>query len=177
MSVFDIVAGIILLLLFLKGLKNGFVIELASLAALVLGLVGAVKFSDLAAQWLSGYFQSQYLSVMAFVLVFVLVVLAVHLVARGIDRLLKAVALGWLNRLVGAFFGLLKGAFLLSALLLLLDAFGLSLWLFSPEIQASSLLYKPLSQFAPRVMEWLNVSIDHLLPALQEAVQAQDVVV
>jgi membrane protein required for colicin V production len=112
MALFDIIAGIFLLLLFLKGLKNGFVIELASLAALVLGIIGAVMFSEVTARWLSGFMESKYLSVVAFVMVFIAVVIAVHILAHAIDKLMKAIALGWFNRLAGALFGLVKAAFL-----------------------------------------------------------------
>ena len=168
MVLFDIITGIILLLFFLKGLKNGFVIELASLAALILGIIAAVMFSGIAAEWMAGFIRSKYISILAFVAVFVGVVILVHLIARLVNRLMKAVALGWINRLAGALFGALKGAFLLSAFILLLESFGMGAFLFSPETKQQSFLYEPLHKFAPATMNLLNINIEHLIPAAEE---------
>jgi len=168
MLLFDIIAGVFLLLFLLKGLKNGFVIELASLAALVFGIIAAVKFSAVTAIWLSGFMESRYLSVLAFVVVFIVVVIAVHIIAHTIDKLMKAIALGWVNRLIGALFGLLKAAFLVSALILLLDSFGLGQKIFSSQTRQDSFLFEPLHKFAPATMKFLNVSFEHLVPAIDD---------
>jgi membrane protein required for colicin V production len=164
MGTFDIVTGIIILLFLLKGLKNGFIIELASLAALAAGLLAAVLFSDMVGQWLNDYITTRFMPILAFVVVFIGVVIVVHLIARAIDRLVKAIALGWLNRLAGASFGALKAALLISIVLLLLDAFGLSQRWFSPELKNSSYLYTPLEKLAPATLDFINVKVDHLLP-------------
>jgi membrane protein required for colicin V production len=164
MGTFDIVTGIIILLFLLKGLKNGFIIELASLAALAAGLLAAVLFSEMVGQWLNDYITTRFMPVLAFVVVFIGVVIVVHLIARAIDRLVKAIALGWLNRLAGAAFGALKAALLISIVLLLLDAFGLSQRWFTPELKNSSYLYTPLEKLAPTTLDLINVKVDHLLP-------------
>ncbi|WP_162198182.1 CvpA family protein [Geofilum rubicundum] len=165
---FDIIAGIFLLLFFLKGLKNGFVIELASLAALVLGIIGAVMFAEVTARWLSGFMESKHLSVVAFVMVFIAVVIAVHILAHAIDKLMKAIALGWINRLAGALFGLVKAAFLLSAVILLLESFGLGQKIFSPQTRHDSWLFEPLHRFAPATMNLFHINFDHLVPVWEE---------
>ncbi len=164
MGTFDIVTGIIILLFLLKGLKNGFIIELASLAALAAGLLAAVLFSDMVGKWLNDYITTRFMPVLAFVVVFIGVVIVVHLIARAIDRLVKAIALGWLNRLAGAAFGALKAALLISIVLLLLDAFGLSQRWFTPELKNSSYLYTPLEKLAPATLDFINIKVDHLLP-------------
>lgn len=164
MTVFDIVTGIILLLFLIKGLKNGFVIELASLVALVLGIILAVKFSDVTAGWLSGFVTSRFVSVLSYILIFVGVVILVHLFAQMIDKLMKAIALGWLNRLMGAFFGIIKAAFFISAVMLALQAFGYSDRAFSEKTRSESLLFKPLKEFAPATLRLLEIQFKHLIP-------------
>lgn len=168
MGTFDIIVGIVLIFFFLKGLKNGFIIELASVVALVLGIIAAVVFSDAVSQWLSDYITTRFLSILSFFIVLIAVVIAVNLVAKMLDRLIKAIALGWLNRLIGALFGVLKAALIISVLLLLLNVFGLSQRWFSTEMKSSSYLYRPLEDLAPKTLDLINVKIDHLLPKLQE---------
>ncbi len=163
MNYFDIVAGILLLLAAIKGFKNGFVIELASLAALVLGIVGAIRFSGLTSQYLSRFFHSEYLSLVAFFVTFVVVVIVVHLIARLVDKLVKAVALGWFNRLLGLAFGVVKAGLIVSVLLLALDVFGLEQALIPPQTQKESYLFPPLKEAAPRTLELFKTDMNELL--------------
>ena len=56
MNVIDIILSIALSFGFIKGFSKGFIIEIASLGALFLGLLGALKFSDLVAELLKEFF-------------------------------------------------------------------------------------------------------------------------
>ena len=56
MNVFDIIVTLTLGFGFFKGFKKGFVVEVASLGALFLGILGAVKFSSFVAQQIKGFF-------------------------------------------------------------------------------------------------------------------------
>ena len=74
MNYIDLVFGIILIIAAIQGFRKGFIVELASLAALVLGIWGAIKFSD----WTAGFisrttsFHSDHLSTIAFVITFII---------------------------------------------------------------------------------------------------------
>ncbi|MDG5799320.1 CvpA family protein [Marinilabiliaceae bacterium ANBcel2] len=168
MVVFDIVVLIILLLFCLKGLKNGFVKELASLAALILGVAAAVVFSDLAAGLLEGVIKQRYISTISFIIVFIAAVIVVHIVANAIDALMKAVALGWLNRIAGALFAIFKAAFFLGVILIIIDSVGLKERIFSEDITDNSLLYRTVSDVVPFVLAKINISMDHLILDLEE---------
>ncbi len=163
MNYFDIIVAILLLLAAIKGFKNGFIIELASLAALVLGILAAIKFSELTAGFLSRFFESQFLGIIAFCVTFVLVVVSVHLIAKGVDRLVKAVALGWFNRILGVALGVVKAGLILSVLLLALDLFGLEQALVPARIQNKSLLYPSIKGAAPRVLNLFKTDLNDLL--------------
>lgn len=167
MDTFDIIVGIVLIFFFFKGLKNGFIIELASVVALVAGIIAAVLFSDVVSQWLSEYITTRFISILSFFIVLIVVVIGVNLLAKMLDHLVKAIALGWLNRVIGALFGMLKAALIISVLLLLLDVFGLSQKWFTPEMKNSSYLFVPLEKLAPATLDLINVKIDHLLPKLE----------
>ena len=156
MNYFDIVIGIILIIGLVKGFRNGLVIELAALAALVLGLLGAVYFSDITESYLSQYLTSDHIGIIAFVITFVLIVIGVHLLARVLDKLITAVALGPVNRIMGALFSLLKYAFIISVLLAVVNGLERNFKFIPEEQKESSMLYEPIASIAPFVFPYLE---------------------
>ena len=74
-----------------------------------------------------------------------------------INKLVKAVALGFVNKLAGLIFGIAKIAFILSILLGIVNKFDNQQKLISPEMNSGSFLYTPLSDFAPWVFPYLNL--------------------
>jgi len=158
MNYIDIILLILLAWGIIQGLRNGLVHEVASLAALVLGIWGAVRFSDLTAGWLIDQFNftGKYLHLVAFAITFVGIVVAVHFVAKIVDKLVAAVALGWFNRLLGAIFGMLKIALIISVLLVILNTIDRKAHFLPEEKTDDSFLYEPLSGLAPMVFDYLK---------------------
>ena len=87
---------------------------------------------------------------------FVVIVLVVHLVAFMVEKLVKAVALNIVNRLLGMGFGLLVTAFVISIILWPVNQVNAEKQFIKPERIENSLLYKPLSAFAPAVFPYLK---------------------
>jgi membrane protein required for colicin V production len=156
MNYFDVIAGIILILAIIKGFKNGLIIELASLAALVLGIFGAIQFSSITESYLIDYIDSSYIGVAAFIITFILIVVGVHLIAKAVDKLAKAVALGMVIRVLGAVFSLLKYAFIISVVIAIIGSFERMYTLIPEEQKESSHLYEPLQSIAPSVFPYLQ---------------------
>ncbi|GAF05171.1 CvpA family protein [Saccharicrinis fermentans] len=173
MNYFDIIIGIILLFAIIKGFKNGFIIEFASLAALVLGVLGAIKFSGLTEKWLLQHFSSNYIGIISFLVTFVLIVIAIHMLAKVVDRLIKAIALGLVNRIFGSAFAFIKYAFILSILLAIFSSFDNTLNLIPQETKDSSIAYKPLSNFAPKLFPYLNFDKDKIRDTMNDATKAE----
>ncbi len=171
MNYFDIVAGIILIIALVRGYKNGLVIELASLTALVLGVLGAIKFSGLTEEWLMQHISVSYIGLIAFIITFAGIVIAVHLIAKAIDKLITAVALGFLNRVFGALFSFVKYAFVLSIIMAIFSSFDRTFNLIPEDTRDSSILYEPLSEFAPRVFPYLNFDKDNAKNKVQEVME------
>ena len=155
---FDFIIAIFLLWSAYRGLTKGFLIMAASLAALVFGVWGAIRFSHLTAALLISSFnmQTQYLALISFALTFIIIVFLVHLLSRALDKLVKAVALGFVNRLAGLIFGMLKTAFLISIFLVLLNGIDRRVPFIPEEHKENSLLYRPLSRLAPAIFPFLN---------------------
>lgn len=156
MNYFDIVVGILLVLAVIKGLKNGLIIELASLTALVLGLFGAIKFSSITESILSEYVNSSHIGLIAFIATFILIVVGVHIVARMVDKFVSAIALGLVNRVLGAAFSLIKYAFIISVILAIVSGFEPNFSIIPKQQKESSTLYKPLKSIAPMVFPYLE---------------------
>lgn len=134
-----------------RGFIKGLIIEVASIAALVLGIWGAIRFSGFVGQRLTDYFDltTQYLGLISFAITFILIVLGVHLIANILDKLLKAVALGLPLRLTGALFGLIKTALILSIIFVILNTVDERTNFLPREKMNRSILYYPISDFAP----------------------------
>ncbi len=159
MNYLDLFLAIPLIWAAYKGFSKGLVFSAASLLALILGIYGAIHFSWVAEISIQQWFDMdpRYLPFAAFTLTFLIIVILIHLISFVIDKLIRAVALGFVNRLGGLLFNTLKVAFILSVLISMVDYLG-SMHSFIPEEQKErSLLYKPLSAFAPAVFPYLRI--------------------
>ena len=158
MNWIDIVICIPLVWGFYKGITKGLVIELATIVALWLGVWAALKFSEILAGFAHDHFgwSSKYLHVICFCVILLCVLMLVYLLARLLTRVVKAVALGWLNKLLGAAFGMLKFALLLSILFFVFDAMEKSYPFISAEAKNNSLLYQPIAKIAPALIPGLS---------------------
>ncbi len=161
MNYIDIILGIFLLWGAVKGIKNGLIVEIASLTALFLGIYGALKFSyftsDLLVEKL--HLTTRYLHLISFAITFVVIVILVHWLAKALDKLVKAIALGFINRFLGLLFGLVKVAFILSILLVFLNVLDKKAHFLPEEKVKESILYDPVSRFAPSVFSALHFDI------------------
>jgi membrane protein required for colicin V production len=158
MNLFDLVFIILLLWSAYRGFTKGFILQLSTLAALLLGIFGAIHFSDLTAGWLTDRFDisTNYLNIIAFALTFIIIVIAVHLLARLIEKLIQAIALGFINRILGIVFGIAKTAFIVSVILVLVNKANDKYHFIPREKTENSFLYEPLSDFAPMIFPYLR---------------------
>ncbi|MDY0084926.1 MAG: CvpA family protein [Bacteroidales bacterium] len=158
MNYIDLIIALVLAWFAYKGFTKGLVIELASLAALVLGIYAAMYFSDVTADFLVEYFNvgKKYLSLIAFVLTFILVVIGVVTVGRLLEKVIDILLLGFLNKLAGGVFGVLKGMLILSLLIMLLNYIGFGSKLIDEKTRKSSLFYETIESVAPLLYNQLD---------------------
>jgi membrane protein required for colicin V production len=177
MNYFDLFVLIVLGFAVIRGLQKGFIFELASLLALVLGIVGAVFLSGVTAQWLSNYITSKYISIIAFVFLLVGIIILVFLIAKMIDTMIKALALGWLNRIMGAMLAVVKAAFGISLVIFVLEFSGFGNRIIPPETRSSSRAFSTLEWIAPATFDLLRLNYQHLLPHIEEPNQSDTPVI
>jgi len=150
----DIVSiGLIILAVF-KGFRNGLVVAIFSLLAFIIGLAAALKLSAIVAEYLgtNTNISQRWLPILAFALVFFVVVLLVRLGAKAIERGLRMVMLGWLNKLGGIVFYLLLYFFIFSIILF----YATQLHIIKPETIQTSTTYPLIYPMAPVVMDTLG---------------------
>ena len=159
MNLLDIFIIVPLVWFAYKGVRRGLVLELASLAGLVLGIYAAIHFSDFTEQFLIDSFHAggQYLHVVAFIITLVVVIVVIYLIGKLIEKLLDLVALGFFNKLLGLVFGLLKGALLVSVVLFVINSFDTNQRFLKPHVKERSLFYAPVEKIVPTIVPWLDM--------------------
>ncbi len=151
MNWIDAAIVVILILSMVMGFIHGLVKEVASLAALILGIWGAIKFSGFTAEKLYDYFDmtGQYVGVIAFVITFGIIVVIIHFIGIIADKIVDAVSLGFVNRLLGIAFGLLKSVLIMSVFFSVMNAVNERKPFLPEDKIQSSLFYNPISDIAP----------------------------
>lgn len=150
MNYIDIIIAIPLIFAGFKGFTRGLVVELASLAGLILGIYAAYHFSAIAMPFVSKIVHADpaYQRMAAFALTFLVVLIAVHLIGKLIEKIVDLVALGFANKIAGLAFGVLKGALVISVVIFVITTFA-STWIPKNKETSESLLYSPVASLAP----------------------------
>ena len=167
MSVVDIILGIILLFAFYKGAKQGLFVTLASLIGLVLGVIGAVYFSDYAASYIGDNvnWSEQVVNLVAFAVTFLIIVFLIGLAGKALTKVADFAALGLINKILGGVFNALKYALIVSVIFMFINASStFSGFIISDEKKEASILYEPVASLAPLVMPHILDKVDELKP-------------
>ena len=154
MPIIDIILASLIVYGIVRGLFRGLFVEVAGLLALVVGVYGAIHFSNYAGEFLVQHidWNKNTINVTAFIVTFVLIVLAISLAGKALTKLASFVFLGALNKILGGLFGGAKVTLILSVLLLLLNKTQLTKRLISDEDKATSIFYEPVQSLAPLIM-------------------------
>ena len=167
MSVIDIIIGALILYGVVKGLFKGLFVEVTSLLALLVGVYGAVHFSNYAAEILLNNFEwsEKTTNITAFAVTFVAIVMVISLAGKALTKLADFAALGLLNKLLGALFGGTKIALIISVLLLIFSTLNKTIPFVSNDEIEASLLYTPVKSLAPMILpEFMNAASEIELP-------------
>lgn len=141
-----------------KGFSKGLISELSTLTALILGIWGAISFSSFIANFLINNFNfsDKYVPIISFALTFILIIIAVHFIAKLLTKLIKAVSLNFLNKITGAAFGILKFGLIISIVIVIINKINSDLKFMSVETTNNSILYKPIEKISTTVFPSLK---------------------
>lgn len=158
MNYIDLVLGILLIIGAIRGFMRGFISEFAGLAALILGVWGAIHFSYLTSGFIVDQFNyhPEHLGLISFFVTFLIIVILVHMVGKAAENILSAIALGFLNKLAGILFGVIKTALILSVLLLIFDRLDENAEIIPKETKEESQMYEPVKNLVPSLLPFLD---------------------
>lgn len=159
MPIIDIILAALIVYGIVRGLFRGLFVEVAGLLALVVGTYGAIHFSNYAGEFLVQHvdWNENTINVTAFIVTFVVIVLAISLAGKALTKLASFVFLGALNKILGGLFGGAKVALILSVLILLLNKTQLTDALISEEDKSTSIFYEPVQSLAPLIIpNWIS---------------------
>jgi membrane protein required for colicin V production len=164
MNYLDIIIIILILISAITGYKKGFIHQLASLAALVLGIFIAVKCS----KWFAPYIQNHFTSsvnvakIIAFIAIFILVIVAIHFLGKFLEKTFDEIELGFLNKIAGSLFSIVKMVFIVSVLMVLLKLSIIKIDWPKQSSMDESYTYKPVESVAPAIFPYLKMENDTL---------------
>ncbi len=105
-------------------LIKGLVREIISLAALIGGFALAVLYYRVPSAWITEFSRTESIAdLLGFLIIFIGCILIGAIAALIVNRFIKAASLTWIDRLLGAIFGLLRGWAISSILVVALIAF------------------------------------------------------
>ncbi|MFH1242205.1 MAG: CvpA family protein [Pseudomonadota bacterium] len=114
MNLLDIIICVFMALLIIQALYRGFFREVGSLGGVILGISFANFFQPQVAGLLRPFLPPGiFLTVIGFVLVFLVVLVLCNLIGRGLDRLFGKALTGWANKIPAAGLAALKGFILI----------------------------------------------------------------
>ncbi|HMH33884.1 MAG TPA: CvpA family protein [Puia sp.] len=153
----DIVFLVLMLVAILKGLTRGLIVSIFSLLAVIIGLAAAIKLSAVVAGHLKNSLQvsARWLPILAFVLVFIVVVLLVRWCANLIQAAVNFAWLGWLNKLGGV----ILYALIFTAAYSIFLFYGSASGVLSKHAIDASIVYKYVEPFGPAVINGLAKAI------------------
>ncbi|MCU0471873.1 MAG: CvpA family protein [Bacteroidales bacterium] len=184
MNWIDLVIIILLVFSVISGFTNGFVKEAASLAGLILGIWGAIKFSSFTSEKLYDLFDmtGQYVGIISFLVTFCVIVVIIHFIGIIADKIVDAISLGFLNRILGMVFGLIKSVLIMSVIFVVINAID-ARRPFLPRVKIEeSRFYSPISDIAPAIFPVIgegnfNQSFDRFKKKPEPAEKPENIII
>lgn len=160
MSWLDIIILLPLLIGLVRGLMKGLITEIIAIAAVVFGFFGAKLWGQAFSAWIITQFTwpQAVCDAVAYALLFLGITLVLNIIARIISRILKAINLGWMNRLLGGVFGAAKWALVVLALVFCVNKLDTQFHFLQEDLKSSSLLYPYAVKYADKALDYLHTA-------------------
>lgn len=124
MNPLDMVIIVILGYSLIRGIFRGLVKEISSIVGVLAGFYAAYTYYPFLARFLARWISNTgYLNILSFLIIFCFIFILISIVGIIIKYLLNIAFLGWVDRICGAGFGIIKGILIVSVVLISLTAF------------------------------------------------------
>ncbi len=158
MNILDAIILICLIPALVQGLRKGFISQAISIVSVILGIWASARFANIVTAWVSQYITAseQILKIVAFVLILVAVFIVLGLAGRLLEKILNFAFLGWVNKLLGVVFSLMKAFLILGLVILAFSSLNNTFGIVKPEVIADSVLYDPVKQLADTIFPYIK---------------------
>lgn len=158
MNILDFIILLCFIPAVISGLKKGFIAQVVAIIALILGAWLSYRFSSAVSTWIGQWIEGsqQLLQIISFIIIFIVVVFALHLLGKAIEASIKIIMLGWLNKLLGVAFSMLKCMLIIGLLIMAFNAINETFGLVQESKLAESLLYTPIKNMTYSVFPYIK---------------------
>lgn len=158
MNILDIILLVCFVPAIFQGIRKGFIAQAVSIISIVLGIWASARFANIVSSWIAQYITAseQVLKVVAFALILVLVFLALAALGKMLEGMFKLVMLGWLNKLLGVIFALLKTGLIVGLVIIAFSSLNDNFRFVQESVLNESVLYPPLKKLAFEVFPYLK---------------------
>ena len=167
MNYLDIVIAVPLLYGIVKGFEHGLIKEITGLLGLFFGAYVAINFSSYLYPKFNEilFINVQFIPIISFAILFIASIIFVKIIGYIIDKISKALALGFVSRLLGSVFGFFKILVILSFSLILAIEYNF----ISKENQEKSTLTIPLLRASKIIVPQIIKHKSNLLEKANES--------
>lgn len=154
MNWLDVLILLPLLIGLVRGLMRGLISEIIAFVVVILGVLGSRFAAPSVSMCLLKWFQwpEGVCDIVAYALIFLAIAILLSIAAKLLTRLLRAIHLGWANRLFGGLFGVLKyGIIVLFAVFIMDKTDEAFHWQENEPVVKTSILYP----HAVKVVGWI----------------------
>ncbi|WKW46060.1 CvpA family protein [Myroides sp. JBRI-B21084] len=174
MYILDLIIAVLLAYALFKGLKNGFIASVVSFVALIVGVYIALRFSFFMRDFLAinTSWNPKTVTITAFIGTFLLVLIILFFLGKTLTKIAQGLALGFVNKLFGAFFEGLKMICILSVLFNVFQKINYNHLIVSKEKLDESIFYRPIENTAklvfPLMEKWYQLALSETVDQLQK---------
>lgn len=158
MNILDIIILLCLVPAIIQGIRKGLISQAISIVSIVVGIWASARFANVVTAWITQYITAseQVLKVVSFALILVAAFIVLGLIGRLLESILNFAMLGWVNRLLGAAFSLLKAVLILGLAIMLFSSLNDAFGFVNPEVLDQSVLYQPIKSIADSVFPYIQ---------------------
>ena len=158
MNILDIILLICFVPALIQGIRKGFIAQAISIISIIVGIWASARFADIVAAWVSQYITAseQVMKVVAFAIILVVAFIILGLIGKALEGLFNLVLLGWVNKLLGVVFALLKTALIVGLLIMAFSSLNDSFHFVKEEVLNGSVLYPQLKKIAFEVFPYIK---------------------
>lgn len=153
MNILDIILLVCFIPAIISGLRKGFIAQVVAIISIVLGVWLSVKSATLVGSWISQWIEAspQLINIISFAIIFIAVAVLLFTIGKLIEATIKIIMLGWLNKLLGVLFSMLKCILIIGFLIIVFEAINDAFGLVPESYLSDSLLYTPFRDIADSV--------------------------